>query len=169
MSQDYPEIDLIPLDLGLLQLLMEDPEQTLEQFCSNSDEVGETVAQVAAATIRFMGTRTVRAPWVSYLGQRGDDHAIVGVCSFKSEPDEEAEVEIAYFTFAGYEGQGVATAMAGALVATAAASEEARRVIAHTMDDEGPSARLLRGLGFENEGMVIDPEDGAVHRWVLSL
>ena len=52
-------------------------------------------------------------PWIGYLASR--DSTIVGTCGFKGPPEENA-VEIAYFTFPGNEGDGVATAMATVLV-----------------------------------------------------
>src|SRR5436190_11157789 len=36
----------------------------------------------------------------------------VGLCSFKTEPNDLGEVEIAYYTFPHREGRGIATAMA---------------------------------------------------------
>lgn len=47
----------------------------------------------------------------------------VGTCGFKSSPDQ-GRVEIAYFTFPDFEGRGLATAMAGELLAIAIGSVE---------------------------------------------
>ncbi len=76
-------------------------------------------------------------------------------------------MEIAYFTFPGNEGRGIATEMARELLALASSAPSARRVIAHTLLEPGPSSRILEKLGFEPDGEADDPDAGRVRRWVL--
>lgn len=104
------------------------------------------------------------SPWIGYLGVEGG--AIVGACAFKSPPQDGA-VEIAYFTFPGCEGRGVATRMASELIAFARSSDAAIRVRAQTLPQENASVRILRKLGFVHTRDVEHPEDGLVWEWEL--
>ena len=103
-----------------------------------------------------------RLPWTGYLGFDGDQ--LIGMCGFKDEPKDGA-VEIAYFTFPENEGRGYATGMAYCLVDFAKESQETHTVVAHTLKEESASTTILRRLGFEFQGEVVDPEDGSVWRW----
>ena len=121
-------------------------------------------ATTELAEIIAILTRVRRpAPWITYVAERRG--IPVGLCSFKTAPIR-GEVEIAYGTFAVVGGQGVAKAMAGALVALAAAQPENPVVIAHTDREPNASTRVLRYNGFVFDGEFDDPEDGLVWRWV---
>jgi len=85
------------------------------------------------------------------------------LCSFKTEPNELREVEIAYYTFPHREGRGIATAMVDEL--TARASPHVAVVLAHTLPVENASCQVLRRCGFRRAGEIMDPEDGLVWRW----
>jgi len=101
-------------------------------------------------------------PWGCYLVRSGGVY--VGTCAFKSAPDAEGTVEIAYSTFPAYEGCGIATRMAGELTRIAS-DAGAPLVIAHTLPEENASNRALRRNGFTFAGTTDDPEDGPVWRW----
>jgi RimJ/RimL family protein N-acetyltransferase len=103
-------------------------------------------------------------PWISYLAVEGT-HA-VGVCSFKSAPVE-GRVEIAYFTFPGNEGRGIATAMAARLVAIARDRPGVACIAAQTLPGRNASHRILEKLGFHAVGTVEHPGDGTVLEWQL--
>lgn len=107
-------------------------------------------------------------PWTGYLAF-GEDRALVGVCAFKDVPDENQQVEIAYYTFPEFERRGFATHMARELVALAREAEDARVVLAHTLRKENASARICRRLEFEFKGEVVDPEDGLVWQWRMNV
>jgi ribosomal-protein-alanine N-acetyltransferase len=105
-------------------------------------------------------------PWVGYLAF--EDDACVGTCAFKAAPKNDA-VEIAYHTFPGHEGSGIATRMAERLrsIAGRARPPGAPRicVTAQTLPEENASTRVLRKLRFVLKGSVIDPEEGTVWEW----
>ena len=105
-------------------------------------------------------------PWGSYLACDGGDG--VGLCAFKTAPDSQGRVEIAYFTFPSYERRGYATGMAGALVRIARAGG-ASLVVANTLPQENASNAALRRNGCAFAGETIDPEDGLVWRWEQRL
>ena len=103
-------------------------------------------------------------PWSGYLAQTpGRD--IVGICAFKGAPDESREVELAWFTFPGYERRGHGTDMAKHLVSLALQSDAGVRLIAITEPEAGPSAKICERVGFTCEGVVELPDEGPVWRW----
>ena len=104
-------------------------------------------------------------PWVGYLALDAPTRCVVGTCGFKGEPDADGGVEIAYFTFPGEEGRGVATVMAKALAGVASAEPSVGVVRAHTLPERNASCRVLEKTGFRFVGDTIDPEDGPVWRW----
>ena len=73
----------------------------------------DLAVSVAEHTSEMYAKTGFLRPWIGYLAAR--DSNIVGTCGFKGPPQNNS-VEIAYFTFPGHEGDGVATAMAIALV-----------------------------------------------------
>ncbi|MCB9098614.1 MAG: GNAT family N-acetyltransferase [Anaerolineales bacterium] len=103
-----------------------------------------------------------QSPWLGYFAIV--DGGCIGTCGFKSPP-ENNRVEIAYFTFPDYEGKGVATQMAKALVTIAVDADPHIEVAAQTLPVDSASTTILRKLGFENAGTVIHPEDGEVWEW----
>ncbi|MEM8494298.1 MAG: GNAT family N-acetyltransferase [Planctomycetota bacterium] len=90
---------------------------------------------------------------------------LVGSCAFKAPPNEQGDIEIAYFSYPGHEGRGYASAMAVRLVELAAHDPAVRHVIAHTLPEANASTRVLTKAGFTHAGDTIDPDDGPVWRW----
>ncbi len=106
-----------------------------------------------------------KSPWLGYLALDAVSREVVGTGGFKGNPNASGEVEIAYGTFKGWEGRGVATAIARQLTAIALGEPVTRRVLAHTLPERNASGRVLEKAGFQCAGEVIDPEDGRVWRW----
>ena len=159
-------LTLVPLDRALLRDLLADPAGALATHAraSNAEEIGPVVRQVAEATLALQERTGAREPWVGYLARRGADGAVVGTCAFTGPPSgAEGCVEIAYFTFPGHEGRGLATAMAGALVRIARDAAGVGEVVAHTLPgEEGASARVLRRPGFRVAAPVRASASGGV-------
>jgi RimJ/RimL family protein N-acetyltransferase len=103
-------------------------------------------------------------PWTGYCAVQGDEP--VGTCAFKGPPCER-QVEIAYFTLPAYEGRGVGTAMARALVGIARAAQPDVVVTAQTLPHDNASTAILRKLGFARVGVAPDPDAGEVWAWQL--
>jgi [ribosomal protein S5]-alanine N-acetyltransferase len=119
-------------------------------------------AETVRATLALYQRRGYHPPWIGYLAFEED--RCVGGCGFAA-PAEGGEAEIAYFTFPGNEGRGVATQMARELLHLAASLAPDTVCIAHTLPEEGASTRILRKIGFECMGAVVHPEDGTIWRW----
>jgi RimJ/RimL family protein N-acetyltransferase len=113
----------------------------------------------------FQRTGVTTQPWSEFLSVDRVSHSIVGTCCFVAPPDSDGVVEIAYFTFPGYEGRGVASAMAAGLVERARGADGVRKLRAYTLPDKNASTRVLEKVGFRCLGDVIHPEDGPVWRW----
>ena len=124
--------------------------------------VAGIAAAVAQATGEMYRTSGYRPPWTGYLASSGEQ--IVGTCAFKTAPSDGA-VEIAYFTFPGHEGQGVATAMARQLIDIAYATDRSLKIIAHTPPERGASNAILNKIGFLLLGDYEDPVAGTVWEW----
>jgi RimJ/RimL family protein N-acetyltransferase len=111
-------------------------------------------------------SRPVRASrWGAFWATQIIENAVraVGLCSYKREPNDLREVEIAYFTFPHRESRGIATAMVREL--TDRVSPHVDWVIAHTLPVENASCKVLRRCGCERAGEVVNPEGGLVWRW----
>jgi RimJ/RimL family protein N-acetyltransferase len=96
-------------------------------------------------------------------------NAIIGRGGFKGPPGADATVEIAYMVEPEQRGKGYATEAARALAAYAFESGKVRLVYAHTLPEPSASGRVLLKSGFQRVGDVIDPEDGPVWRFEMTL
>lgn len=124
----------------------------------------EVLTEVIAMTLALYSRVGYQPPWTSYLAV--EDGAALGSCSFTSAPVE-GSVEIAYYTFPGNEGRGVATEMATHLIDMTSSRSEIVDVIAFTLPARNASHRILEKLGFESMGNVEHPEDGTILKWRL--
>lgn len=124
------------------------------------------LSEVIVATLALYARNGFHPPWIGYVAIEHDN--VVGSCGFAAPPCN-AEAEIAYFTFPGHEGQGVAFRMATALMSTASqrAQSDGTRFIAHTLPVHSPSTSILQKLGFEPLGSIHHAEDGEVWKWRL--
>ena len=116
--------------------------------------------EVCGATARLYESSGFQPPWIGYLVVLDD--VLVGTCAFKTPP-REGRVEIAYFTFPGFESRGIATDMALTLIRIAPGIE----FMAQTLPVENASNSILRKLGFQFAGTVDDEEEGRVWEWLL--
>lgn len=126
----------------------------------------ETLDSVLEATSTMYDRVGFVPPWIGYLALELGKY--VGTCGFTGPP-KNGEVEIAYFTFPGNEGAGVASRMASELLRIAQdRTHGLPKVCAHTLPEHGASTSILRKLGFALEGEVVLPEDGTVWKWCMS-
>lgn len=122
------------------------------------------LSAVLQHTIDLYSRAGFSVPWISYLAVDGAQP--IGICSFKSGPAD-GRVEIAYFTFPGFEGRGIATEMASRLIAMTEGRPDASSVVAQTAPERNASHRILEKLGFEAVGLIEHSEDGIVLEWQL--
>ena len=141
-----------------------DLEPITREMLSRSDVQSSAVMKdVCEPVLAMYASGEPQLPWAGYLA--GESGAFVGTCAFKTPPGEEG-VEIAYFTFPGHEGRGVATRMAKRLVEIAEINGVSK-VRAQTLPEKNASTHILEKLGFTCVGPVQHPEDGTVWEWLL--
>jgi RimJ/RimL family protein N-acetyltransferase len=158
-------VELLSLERNQWGALGDDPAAFAGARGLQLEDQGDTLRKIGAATAAYMDRVGGDSRWGSFLALDVESRAVIGTCAFKGPPGPDGAVEIAYFTFPTYEGQGYATAMAALLTNRAATPPPARMVRAHTLPERNASARILEKLGFALLGQVVDPEDGAVWRW----
>jgi ribosomal-protein-alanine N-acetyltransferase len=137
----------------------------IEQFGATPGFAGsipEVARSAIGSTVQLYCRVGWVRPWVGYLAI--EEGECVGTCAFTRAPRDNT-VEIAYFTFPGNEGRGVATRMGASLVSMAAKEAPSVAVTAHTLPGEGASTRVLRKLGFVFDGPRIHEEDGPIWVW----
>ncbi len=159
-------LEFMPATRKALRQLSTEPEE----FAAEHGVVLHEVAQsVAAHSLTFMRTFPYETPpdWFGYFAVESETQRMVGGCSFKG-PAVEGAVEIAYYTFPGFEGQGIATAMAQFLIERARLLQDVTRVIAHTLRERNSSVRVLEKVGMRFAGEAMD-DDTPAWRWELDL
>src|SRR5438105_2667151 len=111
-------LEFIPATRRTLALLADDPEEFAAQHNLRLHEAAQSVAEHSLAHLKSFAYET-RPRNLGYLVVEGESQQLVGTCSFKAPPAD-GEIEIAYYTFSGFEGRGIATAMARFLLDQAA-------------------------------------------------
>jgi RimJ/RimL family protein N-acetyltransferase len=142
-----------------LKLIPVDPKSRFLQIDKHTHELVKELGQALQKMYQIVG---YQPPWIGY--QALDNDRVIGSCSFKSAPVA-GRVEIAYFTFPEYEGQGYATQMAGMLLEIAHKEDPRVIVTAQTLPIKNASTSILKKLGFEYVREVMHPEDGLVWEW----
>src|SRR5688572_21096864 len=108
-------------------------------------DLPEIAKEVGTAYVGLYEQMGFVSPWLGYFALDGS--ICIGTCGFKSPPVD-GHVEIAYFTFPGFEGRGYATRMSEALIALGRQADEQVRITAQTLPQESASTTILRRLGF---------------------
>lgn len=99
--------------------------------------------------------------WPFYLFVDRDQAMVVGSGGFTCSPDARGEVQIGYEIAPAFRRQGIATHMMRMVLAR----HPLARPIAFTSADFGPSASVLRKLGFSSTGCHRLEDDVTVWRW----
>jgi len=131
-------------------------------FSPEKGPLPEIARSVVESTQQLYSRVGWSTPWIGYLAF--EDGECVGTCAFTAAPAG-GVVEIAYFTFPGHEGRGVATRMGERLVSMAGASAPEILVTAHTLPQESASTRVLLKAGFVFMTAAVHPEDGQIWIW----
>lgn len=101
-------------------------------------------------------------PWVGYFVARQDK--IVGSCGFVGQP-KEGIVEIAYWTFQEFEGQGIASFACKELVTIAYGANPGLTITAKTAPEHNASTKILENNNFVFTEIVQDEEIGDAWLW----
>jgi len=158
-------VQLVGLEPALEEAVANHPAYLEALFADDWSRVADVVHEVVGRKLASDPVSVDELKWDGYFVIDAADRDVVGSCAFKGPPAEDGTVEIAYFTYPGYEGRGYATAMATRLLELARQAVEVRRVIAHTLPEANVSTRILEKVGMTFVGEVDDPDDGRVWRW----
>ncbi len=103
-------------------------------------------------------------PWVSYLVIK--QNQVVGSCGFTGQPIN-GKVEIAYWTFKEFEGQGIASFACKELIAISQNTDSIVTIIAKTAPEHNASTKILQNNNFVFTEIVRDEEIGDAWLWAL--
>lgn len=101
-------------------------------------------------------------PWIGYFVLRLEQ--IVGSCGFVGKP-KDGKVEIAYWTFKNFEGQGIATFACKNLVSITYQADPKLIITAKTEPIYNTSTKVLQNNNFVFAGIVQDDEIGDAWLW----
>ena len=144
------DLEMVPATDDFLKEMLENPP--LDAF----------IAEAARQTRAHQTHTGATCPWIGYFARR--DGEWVGLCAFV-EPPRDGAVEIAYGTAPAHQRRGIATAMAGWLIARAFAEKGIEAVVANTAPEFNASTRILVRHGFVRDGVVQDHEIGEAWHW----
>jgi ribosomal-protein-alanine N-acetyltransferase len=114
-------IQLVRLDPALEKTIASQPGYMDALIHDQWSRVAELVHQVVGRVLTAVPVAVDQLRWSGYFVIDEDTREVIGSCAFKSPPTAEGVVEIAYFTYPGFEGRGYATAMATKLIGSRAA------------------------------------------------
>lgn len=103
-------------------------------------------------------------PWVGYFVVR--QNIVVGSCGFTGKP-KDGTVEIAYWTFKTFEGQGIASFSCRELISIARQTDPVLTITAKTAPEQNASTKILQQNGFQFAAIVQDHEIGDAWLWTL--
>ncbi|MFZ4543701.1 MAG: GNAT family N-acetyltransferase [Saprospiraceae bacterium] len=103
-------------------------------------------------------------PWVGYFVIK--DNQIVGSCGFTGQP-KDGKVEIAYWTFKAFEGQGIASFSCFELIKISQKNDPTVIITAKTAPENNASTHILQKNGFVFTDIVQDEEIGDAWLWTL--
>ncbi len=102
-------------------------------------------------------------PWVGYFIIRQDQ--IVGSCGFVGQPAN-GNIELAYWTFKEFEGQGIASFACNKLIVIAYEADPTLTITAKTAPEKNASTKILKNNGFIFSEIVQDEEIGDAWLWI---
>ncbi|MEM7313887.1 MAG: GNAT family N-acetyltransferase, partial [Planctomycetota bacterium] len=117
-------VQLVELDPKIDQQITADPRFLEAMKTENWPLVASLVQRLVGRTLTAKPIGVDSLHWDGYYVVDSNSREVVGSCGFKGPPTDDGIVEIAYFTYPDYEGQGYATAMSSKLVQLAADCDE---------------------------------------------
>ena len=103
-------------------------------------------------------------PWVGYFAH--NNNQVVGTGSFTGQP-KDGKIEIAYWTFKEFEGQGIASFVCKQLITIAKTTDPEIIITAKTAPEHNASTKILQNNGFTFTEITLDDEIGNAWFWTL--
>lgn len=139
----------------------------LKQISLNEDKIDEAYSssdcqQLLQMYDDFYPKIGFNTPWIGYFVVRQDK--IVGSCSFVGQP-QNGKVEVSYWTFKEFEGQGIASFACKELVSIAYQTDPNVTITAKTAPEKNASTKILENNNFVFTEIVQDDEIGDAWLW----
>lgn len=155
-----PELELVT---ERLVLVLQSPENLRRKITSLPAEVKK---ELSLQWLQLVENAKKADPWIhGFDVTLKTTRAPIGQAGFKSPPNEDGVVEIAYGIDELHQGNGYATEATLGLTSFALEQANVRKVRAHTLPQENASTKVLRKCKFIKIDEVEDPDDGPVWRW----
>lgn len=135
---------------------------TLQEDKSNKEYASPYCQQLLGIYEDFYPKIGFNLPWVGYFVIKDD--TIVGSCGFVGQPTG-GKVELAYWTFKEYEGQGIASFACKELVKIAKQTDPSLTIHAKTAPESNASTKILENNNFVFTEIVQDDEIGDAWLW----
>lgn len=162
------QISLLPCDLALLELAVQDPTAFEERLGARIASGWEEFASAMRVSRDKLRANPALSGWWTHLVLVSAPPMVVGVCGYTGPPTVDGVVEIAYGIAPSYQRQGLATLAAAELTRRAFGDMRVRLVCAHTLPKHNASTRVLEKLGMSFAGLANDADEGTVWRWELT-
>jgi [ribosomal protein S5]-alanine N-acetyltransferase len=152
---------LVVADLPKLEAIVSEDQDTLSSLLGGVDIASQWLHfPEAMVWMRdYLRESEAELGWWNYLIIHRQAGKLIGSGGFKGPPSYNGEVEIGYEIAPAYQGQGLATEAARALVEYAFNNTAVRCVMANTLAEENASNHLLYKIGFEWMGEEEDLEE----------
>jgi len=166
-------LKLIPCELQHFEAILNDQKE-LEQilgvtvFDNWFDFPGVAGIEAMKYAYEYLQSHPDALGWWTYLFIYVKDNALIGPGGYQGKADESGMVEIGYSIIPAYQGRGLATEAAKALIDHAFSHVHIRMVDAHTLAEHNASTRVLEKVGMTHVGTSQDPDVGEAWHWRLS-
>ncbi|NJR17243.1 MAG: GNAT family N-acetyltransferase [Calothrix sp. CSU_2_0] len=169
---DTQRLELIPCSLEVAQATINRDKPLLEKLLTayvSDDWYATEVQDFLPKYINMLNTDPSQLGYGVWLMIRTDDSTLIGDLGFGGKPEPQETLEIGYEVLTPYRNQGYATEAVEALVNFAFTQLEAKRIIAHTPEDNVASIRVVEKLGMQNLEIVTVPDLPGVNvfKWEL--
>ena len=105
-------------------------------------------------------------PWVGYFVFK--NNKVVGTGGFTGQP-KDGKIEIAYWTFKEFEGQGIASFTCKALISISKKTDPTITITAKTAPEYNASTKVLQNNNFEFTEVAQDDGIGEAWLWTLKI
>ena len=130
---------------------------------SNELYISENCQELIQMMDEFYPKVGFNIPWVGYFLFLNNQ--VVGTAGFTGQPVDNT-VEISYWTFKEWEGQGIASMACKELIAIAQKTNPSVTITAKTLPEYNASTKILQNNNFKFVEIVQDHEIGDAWLWV---
>jgi RimJ/RimL family protein N-acetyltransferase len=160
-----PEVTLVAASVAHLEALQADRSELGRLLGGPVPDGWPQFPEATGFTLDRLREHPDQAGWWMHFFLSGG--VLVGSGGFVGPP-QNGVVEFGYEIAPAFRGRGLGRAAARAMIERAFAAG-VTTVVAHTLPDLNPSARLLQGLGFVRGEPIEHPEDGTIWPWRLPV